>query len=809
MLRKFEIFVFSLSLTLVCSSKVKDFCSDEYKAPESIAGSLIQQAEEVEGKVTQKPEWDSWQGHRSDESESLKAVLIDGKSITDDYGQSLLTYGAPGIILFVISLLATPCVIVARCCCKHKCCKPRKDQDEYSKLDRWGPMIMYNIFALVCGLLAVLGMIEISKLSRGSTNALCEVDSLLTKTDKYAGDALPFLHKFSGLMHSDADEETFTEKDYSCETSFRHRVYSNLKDVQGLGVPINGLVKMYNATDFTPGTDVRKGLPDFVSGLKTEEQFCLADKNTPSIGSCVPVSADKINGARLASTKAGESFCRYISNEATCKTSMSDCSAGGATCVAGCSMNILEEIAAEKVAFEAALKAIVDDKTCGSGNDGVRSVSEVEWNTVSTVLLGQLDEIGENLSKEVDSLWSAIAGLHSHKFMSIAIKSVEELQSYTSASSSIRASLDEIKEKSLDATVLLEQYSWVLFITCFIAAFSGIFSILVWLTPCKWDDIVGGYILDFSWILSLIFLTFMFLLGGVGIPAAITYSDMCVVLDDFRLNMPEYMGKGKATPAVDSGRMLHLNVPEYFADEIVVDQSWENTYLRPGKKNSKREKGVRQLNEGVTKKQKLDVSISMVTSCLQTKGGSTKDNLYNAFYHQPEMQFEITAATPWLDKLGKGNNLDLVKSLSTSGASVHDMVDALICKNSPCGSQQWSGACSTVQTFKDSMKKTEDALTKIQVKLRPALKARDDLLQEIETMKKNTVGGCGFIHDAYEAIGDEMCSGALGALGQLVTYFFLLGVLGVFLVTFAICTSISVFGRGHKGNSIVPDAFVD
>eukprot|EP00941_MAST-03F_sp_MAST-3F-sp1_P006395 g6395.t1 len=468
-----------------------------------------------------------WQKFRSAESsDGLKAVIIEGKSIQDNYGQSFTAFAAPGVFLFVLTLLCAPCIIISRCCCARKCCKPKKKLAEFSRCEKCFPLICFNFCALLSVLISFLCIYMIDVLAENSADALCELDRMLSKTESFAKDSTEPLQVFAGKIHSDGDPTTLKTKDYLCQDSIRHKVYSSLRDVQGLGIPATGKVKASNATDFNINVDARKGLPDAVSGLQTEQRYCLGvdDGVQPTLfyGSCVPVH---IGATKYAHVEDGKNFCRWYENDVCPETESDDCSTvqNKPFCKVGCTYNILKEIKAEKDAFDAALKAVVTDKTCAKGASGATVDDASLWSSTKTELFDRLTDIEMNLSKEIDLLWSGIAGLHTQKQMIIAVNSTYEIANFTSSESNLRKSLGDIKTLTVEGTKNVAKYSWLIFVTCFLASFTGILGLLVSLTPCKGDDIIGAALLDISWVLQLLFTIAIFLMAGIGIPAAVGY----------------------------------------------------------------------------------------------------------------------------------------------------------------------------------------------------------------------------------------------------------------------------------------------
>jgi hypothetical protein len=76
----------------------------------------------------------------------------------------------------------------------------------------------------------------------------------------------------------------------------------------------------------------------------------------------------------------------------------------------------------------------------------------------------------------------------------------------------------------------------------FIGTAVGLVVIIAMFTPCEFDDKIAGVCLDFSWFLTMVFATLMFLAAGLGIPIAIAYSDTCAIVGGIPSNVTEIFG---------------------------------------------------------------------------------------------------------------------------------------------------------------------------------------------------------------------------------------------------------------------------
>jgi hypothetical protein len=251
----------------------------------------------------------------------------------------------------------------------------------------------------------------------------------------------------------------------------------------------------------------------------------------------------------------------------------------------------------------------------------------------------------------------------------------------------------------------------------------------------------------------------MFLLAGLGTPIAIAYSDACVVLDSLPSETSEYFGS-------------QFNVTTAFSPVDIIDSCFA---------------------DGVV--------------------GSASDNVFTIL--PSEYNFAAAAATPWFDA-NSGDNVSagIKKSLMDTE---HLAIDSLI------GSGAGQGSCSQATEWTSASTATETEIADIESRLQIVVGAqgRGKSIQEVDFLKSLTADstytdttlkaakGCKFVKAYYNEIQDDLCGTALTGLSKLVTYFFALGVLGIFLVFFAICTSIKVFGRGHGGGVVSPDNFVN
>eukprot|EP00941_MAST-03F_sp_MAST-3F-sp1_P006394 g6394.t1 len=292
-------------------------------------------------------------------------------------------------------------------------------------------------------------------------------------------------------------------------------------------------------------------------------------------------------------------------------------------------------------------------------------------------------------------------------------------------------------------------------------------------------------------------------------------ADICVVLEEFPSNIREYMNLNETKADAGNRNLFAFDENNYKYDDIPFENSllssnWINEkskyyidqashYLLNTVTKSMQMEHFRSLLEGAPSEEeqeqmKLNLAIDMSEKCLQTKTGGNQDTLYNAFFStDPKWDFTTTLSTPWLDKYGDGNTLDLSKSLDQTGGkkNVHTQITDLIGNG-----KSYSAACSTLTSLEVAKSATETALANIETKLRVALKARSELFIEVGKLEK--FSGCGYVNLQYDKILHETCGNALGSLSYLVVSFFLLGCFGLLSVFFAIKTGINVFGRGQK-----------
>lgn len=569
-------------VSVLAKTTTTDFCSDSYTPQKTFATSFLSTTEDkirdAQGSI------DYWQDFRDKTaSDHLKSVLKSCDGLTS-YATDLVMFGLPGLVCFVIALIVSPILIVSRCCLKHRCCKPKKDHEDYNLWERWSYMIGYNIIALVCAVVAILGLIEINKLKSSSVAALCEVDKITTLTNTFTNDAKAPLKTFGDNMHSDATADKAAVS-VTCDKSYRYRVFNSLRDLQGLAPDKDGVETK----------EMKKGVPDLMSGLTTAS-FCPGyQTGTPWKGSCVPTATKSdlsIQKTRVSKADS-EVYCR-TKGDKECDFTSNNCASKSADCKGDCLTDLASIIAHEKAKIEAA-KTKVTTGSCGAG---ITNKTVLEWDTAANAVVTRLDAIGLNAQKEIEKLWVNIAGVDTQLIMKSAEFAANQASVYTSITGGMGVGLKDIKAQTLDATVTLDNFGWVFFSTCFLACISGIFAIIVWLTPFKWDDKIGGVLLDISWVLSLIFLTFMFFTGGIGIPLAIAYSDVCVVLDDFPQNIGSY---------------LHADPNSASCVNSLRD---------------------------------MEYGVDVLSRCL--KQTEQSGNMFSAFF-EDKYDFSVTATTPWLD----------------------------------------------------------------------------------------------------------------------------------------------------------------
>lgn len=95
-----------------------------------------------------------------------------------DYATGLVYYAAPGIVMFVITFLFGIIMMCARWCCPRKCCKPKKELDEYSCFQRYWPLTCLNIVALLSASIAIVSIMYLSKVKSGAENMICAMDDM-------------------------------------------------------------------------------------------------------------------------------------------------------------------------------------------------------------------------------------------------------------------------------------------------------------------------------------------------------------------------------------------------------------------------------------------------------------------------------------------------------------------------------------------------------------------------------------------------------------------------------------------------------
>lgn len=96
----------------------------------------------------------------------------------------LVGIGAVGLIL---SCVCCPCFFCARCCCSTRCCKPRKELEEYTITERFRPLITFLVFSLFAAFCALLSITNFGTMIDGIVGMVCETYGLLGNVQIFFG----------------------------------------------------------------------------------------------------------------------------------------------------------------------------------------------------------------------------------------------------------------------------------------------------------------------------------------------------------------------------------------------------------------------------------------------------------------------------------------------------------------------------------------------------------------------------------------------------------------------------------------------
>ena len=143
----------------------------------------------------------NWGGYSG--SENLRKVVLllvngtndegtngEGSSFSYDneefqeYMKDLIFYAAPGIVMFVVTFLFGLIMMISRCCCARRCCKPKKELDEYTCCQRYWPLSCLNIVALLSASVAIVSIMYLNKVRTGAENMVCSMDEMSTETSE-------------------------------------------------------------------------------------------------------------------------------------------------------------------------------------------------------------------------------------------------------------------------------------------------------------------------------------------------------------------------------------------------------------------------------------------------------------------------------------------------------------------------------------------------------------------------------------------------------------------------------------------------
>jgi len=350
----------------------------------------------------------------------------------------------------------------------------------------------------------------------------------------------------------------------------------------------------------------------------------------------------------------------------------------------------------------------------------------------------------------------------------------------------------------------------------FFAFIAGVVAITLYFTPCSCDDKVAIIILNCSWVLTYLFVTLLFLLGGILLPVSVVFSDVCVVLYEIPNDFENYLGafmpeSGDGLRMLESGDMMSsiepfevlngcfakpsvplmaaLDLTE-FDVESVFDALGDGVDIGAALDFSELDNFRAEIN--ALSPEDFGLSQAVVNQSVEAL-----NNLTSAFNNPIVYTEQDCTLTPVCDMYCLGNDtcanptenplipeeeLRTARTAVINVISAFDMVQFIIANMT----ENMDRIAGNVEDFKTSVRWFSDNITLVEESVDPLINAVNDIRAN---------GNCTFLATRYYALHENLCSTALPGLLMVSLSMIFIGICGIVLILTVCCISTRLFGE--------------
>jgi len=377
--------------------------------------------------------------------------------------------------------------------------------------------------------------------------------------------------------------------------------------------------------------------------------------------------------------------------------------------------------------------------------------------------------------------------------------------------------------KSLGSTYMETSapVSYGFFSFVFIGCFAGIFALVTFFTPCKFDDKLARVFLLLSWNLTFILVIVFFLLSGIFLPISASLSDVCVVVAELPKNFSQNLGP--LFPDLRGGQVSSSPMEGIDPFEII-----QGCFANPAPGifdtlNLKEKFNMDSIfDEFDANQDKLDAGLDL--SSITNFTSAIRAMNYASFDFDPSDTDAILSALNARTTPNVYGRAECTPTPSCDAACLTVTTCASVADNPNAESNDSSGFASTreaVIAFCDAEKTIDSTLA--------MLESHADTIDLVGSVLGDTIDNfvldlksikgfvelimapidlllsvsCGFVGVVYFGMHDALCTNTVSPLMVLSIYMFFIALLGIPLIVLAINMNTRLFGAGAKSGAKV------